>query len=328
MKYLDLHCDTLMTTWLHDGDQASLYDTPYNRVDIKRLKQADAMCQFFAIFMIPDDLWTHEGINREPLDDSAYFHSLRTLLLENIKQHPEIALAHNAKEITDHHAQEKVSAILSLEDGRLVDGKMENIQKLYDLDVRNIGLTWNGANCFGSPNSTDPVIMNEGLTHFGKEAVGYLQDLGILVDVSHLSDGGFWDLVRYTNKPFLASHSNARSLAPHPRNLTDDMIKALGNRGGVAGLNICNKFVNADPEDTYTSCANLAKHARHMTNIGGSGLVAIGTDFDGTEGDFEMGDPTMVQRLIPALKKEGFSEDEIEGIFYANAMRLISDAMK
>lgn len=327
MKHVDLHCDTLMTAWLHDGDQASIYDTPYNHLDIKRLKEAKTMVQFFAEFMIPDHMWTDPSIDHEPVDDLTYLHTLRNILIENTKNHPDLALARNAEDILKNEAQGKISAILSLEDGRIVNGQMDTIYQLYDLDVRNIGLTWNFPNCFGSPNSTDPQIMNEGLTDFGKEAVRVIQDLGILVDVSHLSDGGFWDVLNHTHKPFLASHSNARALAPHPRNLTDDMLKALGERGGVAGLNLCNKFVNADPNDRYTSSAALARHARHMADVGGADLVAIGTDFDGIDGGLEISDPTKVDLLIPALKKEGFTEDEIEGIFHANAMRVITEAM-
>ncbi len=209
-----------------------------------------------------------------------------------------------------------------------MDGKLENIKRFYDMGVRVLSLTWNAPNCFGFPNSTDPEIMSKGLTDFGKDAIIYMQELGMLVDVSHLSDGGFYDVANICKKPFVATHSNCRSLSPHQRNLTDDMLRVLGDAGGVTGINLGPEFLNADITCKDSTAALMAAHARHMANHGGVGCVALGSDFDGVEGSLQISDPTKMELLADALKAEGFTSSEIDQIAWGNAMRVLEEAVK
>ena len=205
---------------------------------------------------------------------------------------------------------------------------MNKIKEVYDKGVRAISLTWNYENCFGWPNSLDKEIMNKGLKEFGIEAIQYMNDLGIIIDVSHLSDGGFYDVAKYTKKPFVATHSNARMASPHQRNLTDDMIKVLAEKGGVTGLNFAPQFMDLDVNATHTPVSNIIRNAKHIVNVGGIDVLGLGTDFDGIGGTQEIADSSMLPQLWDAFAKAGFHESEIEKIAYGNVMRVIKESMK
>ncbi|MEZ3436360.1 MAG: dipeptidase [Lachnospiraceae bacterium] len=327
MKFIDTHCDSLMIALMRGGENPDLYDASCVSVDFKRMKEGGQMAQFFAIFLPPQEAYKMMGVPEIPEED--YIAACRGILMANLEKHSDkISLARNAAELRANEDAGKLSAVLSMEDGRAVWGKLKNLKQFYDMGVRALSLTWNAKNCFGSPNSREPGIMNEGLTDFGKEAVEYMQELGMLVDVSHLSDGGFKDVADICKKPFIATHSNCRALCPHPRNLTDDMLRTLGNAGGVTGINFGPEFLNEDIECKDSTAALMAKHARHMADTGGIDCVGIGSDFDGIQGNLEISDCSKVYLLEDALKKEGFSGGEIEKIFWKNTFRVIEDAMK
>lgn len=324
-QYIDMHCDTLMISFI--SGSSDLLDLPSAMIDLKRMQQGNAMAQFFAIFMLPEAFWSY--MKREPVSDMDYIHALHNIFTQNMQAHSDIiAPATNYETLMANKAAGKMSGVLTIEDSRTVEGKLENIQHFYDLGVRAMSLTWNAENCFGYPNSTDPEVMNKGLTNFGKEAVAYMQELGILVDVSHLSDGGFMDLASICKKPFIATHSNCRALSPHQRNLTDKMIRILGEHGGVSGLNFGPEFLNADLACKQSTAELIAKHARHMADVGGIEVVALGSDFDGIGGELEVSDCSKMPLLEDALKKEGFNDDAIEKIFNLNVLRVFQDSVK
>ena len=203
---------------------------------------------------------------------------------------------------------------------------MEKLQEYYDKGVRMLRLTWNFANCFGYPNSPDATIMKKGLSAFGKEAVEEMNRLGMIVDVSHLSDGGFWDVVSISKKPFVASHSDARALCNHTRNLSDKMIRAVGEAGGVIGMNQCPEFLYPDSRENRIE--DMVKHLLHIRNVGGREVAALGSDFDGITGRFAIEGPHQYQKLAGALAKAGLSGEEIDEIFFKNVERVIKDVMK
>lgn len=319
--YIDFHCDTLSLAALTVKSDLSRLEGAM--ADLERLRKGGCMAQFFAIFMPPLDYSKEKNVTLP--DDETYISVLREILMETIRLHPEeLAFAGNAGELEANRRAGKISALLTLEDGRAVMGRMENLERFYRMGVRLISLTWNHANCFGSPNSRDPAVMRQGLTPFGRDAVVRMGELGMLVDVSHLSDGGFREVAELAKKPFVASHSNCRALADHPRNLTDEMIRAVADSGGAVGLNFCSAFLAEPPEST---AARLAAHARHMADCGGIGCVALGTDFDGIPNDIEIDGPEKMGLLFDALTREGFSEDDIDRIAYGNALRVIRDAL-
>lgn len=216
-----------------------------------------------------------------------------------------------------------MSALLAIEEGAVLEGNIENLEKFYDLGVRMITLTWNHENEIGYPH-IKPENANKGLKSFGIEVVENMNDLGMIVDVSHLSDAGFYDVAKVSTKPFIATHSNSREMTKHSRNLTDEMIKILANAGGVTGINFCSAFIGETP---MTMISDMVRHIKHMRNIGGIDVIALGSDFDGIESPVEIKNSSEMNKLAIQLEKEGFKVDEIEKIFYKNALRVIKDVM-
>ena len=314
---LDLHCDT--ASLMLDG--RSLYDND-GMISIVKMKEAGVFCQFFAMFI---------RMTQYCSIDAAYG-QLRKMYdnftgeLEKYSDH--IALARNAAEIAANRESGKISAIPTVEEGAVLDNRIERLDELYEMGVRLLTLTWYFENSLGFPRSLEPDAMARGLKPFGLEVVKRMQELGMIVDVSHLSDGGFWDVVNLAaergNKPFVASHSNARSVHGHPRNLSDEMLKALADSGGVAGVNFYPNFLGFEEKG---SVDQIIRHIRGIHKVAGIDAVAIGTDFDGFDDPHEISDCSKLGLLSNALSNVGYSEDEIEKICWKNAMRVIEEVL-
>ena len=312
IPYIDFHCDTLMQAW--DRHAADVISNSKDMVDVERLEKAGCAAQFFAVFMMPQPLTPDS-------DDDGYINALLQIFRNSLGD--KLALTRNLQDYRRNREEGKISGFLTLEDGRAVRGSMERLERFYEAGIRLITLTWNYVNCFGSPNSADPAVMSQGLTAFGKDAVCRMQELGMLVDVSHLSDGGFWDVAELCQKPFVASHSNCRALNPHPRSMTDEMIRALAERGGVMGVNFCPGFLGKDTCSNVSRIEDLVRHLRHMVHTGGLECAAIGSDLDGIEGNLEIGSADKMPLLFQAMERAGFHESEIEQIAWKNAERVL-----
>ena len=155
-----------------------------------------------------------------------------------------------------------------------------------------------------------------------------MEKLGMIIDVSHLSDDGIYDVYNNTKKPFIASHSNARGLCSHQRNLTDDMIRKIADRGGLIGANFYSTFLN----DNYSGkdmsrIKDIVEHMKYIANVGGIDCVGIGSDFDGIDCPLEFENSSNMQLIYHEMKKSGFSENEIEKVFYKNALRLFEELL-
>ena len=321
MKFIDFHCDTLLKL-VNDKKSGTLGKNSYC-VDFEGLRKAGAMAQFFAVYL------PHIDEIRESHDDEeAFINNMFGIFERDIATYSHMAApAGSYTDLIENDKNGKVSAFLTFEDGRAVASCLDRLKMFYDRGIRLITLTWNYANCFGAPNSADPLVMNTGLTDFGKEAIVYMNDLGIIVDVSHLSDGGFWDVARVAKKPFVASHSNARELVPHTRNLTDAMIRALAESGGVIGINFAPNFLSSDCTLKKSTVPAMVQHIRHLKNIGGIDCVCLGSDLDGITGELEIAHVSQMHLLFDGLKNAGFNESEIEKIAYKNALRVIKDTL-
>lgn len=328
MEYIDMHCDTLAEALARRQETAERLDG--TMVDVERLKKGGASAQFFAMFLPQREQPDWFGLKEMP-EHSELMEMMYRIYQNTLNACSDIlSPAYNGKDFETNRKNGKISAFLTIENGFLADGKLENIRRFYDMGVRLVTLTWNDPNCFGYCHSTEPGEMARGLTSFGKEAVSYMQELGILVDVSHLSDGGFWDvaeLAQRSGTPFVASHSNCRALAPATRNLTDEMIRALADCGGVAGLNFEPTFLNADENDRRSRVERMCEHVCHLIDKGGTECAGIGTDFDGIGGEFEIVDCTQMSLLFDALHRKGLSWDVIEKLAYQNVARVIRDGM-
>lgn len=322
IPYIDMHCDTLMRAYMEKKN--SIYELPELMLDVRRLAQGGASAQFFAIFMLPESM--REKLKDAFPEDRDYIEVLLTVYERTLAEHGDcIGRCAELKDYLDNQKEGKVNAILSVEDGRAVAGELENLRWLRSKGVRMMAPLWNYANCFGYPNSDSPAVMQKRLTSFGKEAIAVMNDLGMIFDVSHLSDGGFWDVAKLSKKPFVASHSNCRALSPHRRNLSDEMIRALAEKGGVMGLNFYGPFLNRDTTCMESRIPQMLAHLKHMIKVGGSDLPAMGTDFDGMEGDFEISECSKMQLLFEAMEREGFTMEEIEKIAYKNVERVIKE---
>lgn len=311
MRTIDLHCDTVLK--LMADKNKGLYENDLN-VDIKKLKEANSLAQFFA-------MWVDLKSGQDPMEIALRM--IDRFYREIEKNSSHIALATNYEEIMEKDKEGKISAILTIEDGGALKGELYNLRNFYRLGVRSITLTWNHPNEIGYPNFHEE-YRDKGLTDFGIEVIHEMNRLGVLIDVSHLSDKGFYDVARESKKPFIASHSNARSVKNHPRNLTDDMIKVLSECGGVMGINFERDFLG-DSENARI--IDMIKHIKHIKNVGGIDVIALGSDYDGSHPGYEIEHIGQIEKLAHSLKANGFTEGEIEKIFYKNALRVIKDVL-
>ncbi len=238
MYIADMHCDTIYELLLKKerGEPARLRENDLH-VDLRRMKEAGYMLQNFALF-VNREKWPHVTKRAE---------EMLALYEREIERNPDlIAPAFCFEDIELNQAAGKMSAVLALEEGGILQGSRKLLEHFFEKGVRMITLTWNYPNEIGYPNMNKDLFtpdVEHGLTDTGRELVEAMERLGVIVDVSHLSDAGFYDVAECTGKPFVASHSNARSVCGAARNLTDSMIRILGERGGLTGLNFCPDFL-------------------------------------------------------------------------------------
>ncbi|MCI8514981.1 MAG: membrane dipeptidase [Lachnospiraceae bacterium] len=325
MNFIDLHCDTL-TVFADREHPGSLFANE-SGVDFQKMKAGGVTAQFFAVWLPEEAWWKSRELT--PMADEVYLRLLSEHFYRELEAHGDIiGFAGNEADLIRNEKGGRMSAFLTLENSRILAGDLTNVEVCYQKGIRLMTLTWNDPNCLGAAHSEDSKRMGTGLTPFGREAVRRMEELGIAVDVSHLSDGGFWDVADVLKGPFLASHSNARALAGNTRNLTDEMIKKIGDRGGVIGLNFAPQFLNPDLAADVSRISCLCAHAAHIRNKGGAECLALGTDLDGIEGELEIPGSRELPLLWEALKNYGFTESELEKFGAGNARRFIGDVMR
>ena len=322
MKVVDMHCDTIGELWKAEkaGKPVSLRSNSLH-IDLEKMQKGDYLLQNFAMFVFL-------GREKDPLVN----------VLEMIDVYNR-AMAENAdliapvlhyEDIEKNRAAGKLSGMLTIEEGAVLKGNPYVVRSLYQLGVRMLTLTWNFENEIGYPNTIvkakdyDP-SRHYGLKPEGMEIVREMNRVGMIVDVSHLGDDGFWDVVKYCDGPFVASHSNARAVCNHTRNMTDDMIRALADKGGVMGLNFCGDFLNPNGKSRVE---DMVRHARHIIDVGGSDILGLGTDYDGIDGDLELDHCDKMQLLAQEMDRQGFSTEQIEKIFHGNVLRLYREVLK
>ncbi len=317
---VDLHCDTITCRVAHSQGQDRLKASG-GHLDIPRLQAGGALLQCFAIFAPAQPVGELARVGRDPEAVYQESHGWFTRELEENREC--MGQVRCMEDVARNQAQGKIGAMLTLEDGAVIR-EVSQVDQLYAQGVRMVALTWNFSNSLGHPNSTDPAKMELGLTALGRDVVARMEELGMVVDVSHLSDGGFWDVAAQCRQPFVASHSNARAMTDHPRNLTDPMLKALADRGGVTGLNFYNLFLG---EAGDTTCEAILRHALHIRKVAGIEALALGSDFDGIGCGLEFEDYAGYPRLLRALEAH-FTPRELDRITHENALRVFAACMK
>ena len=283
----DAHCDTLCQI-LDKG--ADISHNTYN-IDKKRMMEYDGYTQVFACFIAP------EYYN----DPKARFDALyKTYLAQDFSG---------------------INPILSLEGGEVITS-LEDIDYLYSCGVRAVALTWNNTNMLAS----GVMCEDTGLTPFGKSAVRRMEDLGILVDVSHLSDKSFYDVASIATRPIIATHSNSRVICPHPRNLTDDMFKIICESGGCVGINLYPVFIS---EKERCDENDILLHIEHFIELGGMDSIGIGADFDGTDNNLPVGISGCegLYKVFDKMRSVGLSDDEIDKISHKNFERIFGEVL-
>lgn len=311
MKFIDLHCDTAGRIFYENLNLRS----EMCKVNIQNLKKGGSLGQVFAFFV-------DQKLNEDPYDE---FLKLYNNFIKEINENSnEIKIVRNIDELNNAEIEGKIGAFLSIEEGEVIKGSISNLRKVYEMGIRILTITWNYKNQLGYPNA-DYTYKDKNLTQKGIEVIEACEDLGIIPDASHLSDAGFYDLVRVCKKPFIASHSNARAITNHPRNLDDHMIKSLAEKGGIMGINFCSDFLGTK---SISSIEDMILHIKHIKNIGGIDVIALGSDFDGIENEVEIKNASEFNKLYIALKNNNFSEVEIEKIFYKNVMRVFKETLK
>ena len=316
---IDLHCDTISV--LFNKENESLIKNSLS-IDKLKLETAGSLAQFFACFV---DLGKFKGEN---ICKQGFLYVLDLIkFAENqfLTKNSNISLAKSYSHYIKNCKEKKISAFLTVEEGGIIENDISKLNHLYNKGIRLITLCWNYENCIGFPNGKKFELMQKGLKPFGFEVVEKMNDKGIIIDVSHLSDQGFFNVINFSKKPVIASHSNSRSLCPHPRNLTDEMIKALAEKGGIAGVNFYPFFLVTNGK---ASLESLAEHIKYMQNVGGEDFVAIGTDFDGFDGSLnDIKDISQIEKLFKILKSYGFTPQQIEKIKLKNAERIIKEIL-
>lgn len=293
------------------------------------MKKGDYLLQNFAMFV---------NLERKENPFESVMQLVDVFYTEMEKNKDLIGVVKNYADIEANMQAGKMSAMLTVEEGGVCKGEIPFLRDLYRLGVRMMTLTWNHENSLAYPNNVpgdgETVFpyepdMSRGLKEKGYAFIEEMERLGIIIDVSHLSDAGFYDVYEHTGKPFVASHSNARALCGHCRNLTDDMIRKLAERGGVTGLNYCCSFLMEPDENGHVQSrvAKMAEHAKYLEKVGGIDCIGLGSDFDGIGGDLEMKDASMLPLLVDALQKAGFHESEVDKILYKNVLRVYKEVL-
>ncbi len=316
MKIIDMHCDTIsrISEERATGNEWKLWENS-GHLDGKRITEGGYLLQNFALFV---------NLKKctDPWEELCKLH--RIYEQEIWEEREKIGKVLCYRDILENEQMGKVSALLTVEEGAVCKGELGRLRILHEKGVRMMTLTWNYENELGCPAGSAG-----GLSDKGKEFVEEMERLGMIPDVSHLSDAGFEDVAALAKKPFVASHSNARSVCDSKRNLTDAMIRKLAEKGGCMGLNFYAPFLKSVPEGEINSgkIQDVIHHAKHIVNCGGIEVLGLGSDFDGFDTNEELPGAQSMELLWGALRGAGFSEGQLDKIFYQNVMRVYRDVL-
>ena len=322
-RIFDLHCDTLdRLGWpLLDEDLKGVqkayvdedsdmvepgvlidFASGHGHLSLDRTAAFD-WCQCLAIY-VPDPY--------TPAQSARFFETIVATLPRHIVAHPDmLAQVRDARDIESVLARGCTAGLLTIENGKLLAAAPDMVERIAVSGVKMVTLTWNAENPLGSGNET-----THGLSAFGREMIAALEARRIVVDVSHLNDAGFADLLGCAKRPFAASHSNSRAICPHPRNLTDDQFRALRDAGGIAGINYCRRFLSDEHDDPTRE--DLLAHIEHWLDLDGSDAIALGSDYDGCDVPSWLAPCDRMGELAELLRTH-FGPELAEKILFSNA---------
>lgn len=303
-KIIDAHCDTV--SQLLDGNR-ELYKNDC-MVDVEGMKRYDSYVQFFAAFVSKS--FKNPMLRAVELLDKA-----KQEILKN-----DIKLILDSSDLNYVIDNNLCGAILSIEDARALCGELASLRFFYDYGVRAMTLAWNDDN-----EVTDGAdsLKNSGLTPFGREAVKEMNRLNMIIDVSHITEKGFWDVLQESNTPIMASHSNCYSICSHRRNLNDEQIKALIKNNGLMCINIYPPFLENNPEDADIN--SVISHIEHVLSLGGEDILAFGSDFDGIEQTPKgINNVCDYKKIFAKMVDLGYNVELMDKITYKNAKNYVN----
>lgn len=293
---------------------------------IERFKAGNMAGGIFVVWADPP----HDKTPRKRL-----LQSIKAMSMEINESKDVFKIIYNTNDFYNAVNENKLAVLIGLEGLSAIEDDIDELYVLYQLGFRHVSLTWNEQNKLATGVKGDT---NCGLTAQGKEAIKTIENLGMILDVSHLNDKSFWDVYKTSQKPFIASHSNAKALCDTPRNLTDDQIKVIGARGGLIGINAFNEFIHKDP--SKRNLDYLIKHMEHISNLIGIDKVALGFDFfeylnedaqsftdEKYAGLVGLEDISKSNDLVLRLKDLGYCKDDIDKICYKNFISFMNKVL-
>lgn len=307
-RYADAHCDTAYEMLVRG---CPIDDNPLH-ISLGQTGAFESYIQVFAA-------WTNDKL--AGAERVREFYRMADNFKEQAGQNKDrMAVCLSGGDIDRALSEGKIAAVMGIEGGGALNGELDAIPRIYEAGVRMLTLTWNGANELGHGQPLD-----EGLTDFGREALRLMEQTGILADVSHLSDKGFWEVCSLARRPFLASHSNLRALCPHPRNLTDDQFRELVRHEGICGINLCPVFLEQDGQADFES---IERHLDRFLTLGGEKSIAMGADFDGvTELPDGISGLSSIPALMDYLLARGYCEELVDAVFFKNLKDFLCGAL-
>ncbi len=347
---LDGHIDTLQAFYLPNKPQRSFFKkTDVGHVDLPRAIMGGLGGAFFSIFIpLPPTanmehreaiLQNHQGSVESIMKpvEFSYAHEMTKKGIETLfdleaESEGRLNVARTTKGLQSALEEDRLAAIIHFEGAEAIEPSLDSLEGFYAKGLRSIGIVWSRPNAFGygvDMSAQGTPDQGPGLTQAGKELVKVCNRLGILIDLSHLNEKGFWDVERISRSPLVATHSCVHALSPSPRNLTDKQLDAIRASAGVVGINFSVRFLRRDGEKIpETPLSELVRHFQYVAERIGVDHVAIGSDFDGTTIPNEIGDATGLPKLIEALYKIGFDEEALTKISYKNWFRVLSAIWK
>lgn len=308
---IDLHCDTVLKAFQENRKMAARL--PTSHLDLSRMQEAGIKIQFFALF---------PGISSflSPLKQALI---LGEFFWEQYQESQDIMqIITSRKSLSEVLNSGKCGALLTVEGGEVLEGDLRMLKILYRMGVRSLCLTWNYRNEIA--DGVAEMQTGGGLTLFGRQVVKEMNSMGMIIDVSHIAEKGFWDVLELSEAPVIASHSNSRAVWDHPRNLSDDQIKGIAQKKGVIGLNFVADFLG----EPGSGLEQLLRHIDHICDLVGDDYLGFGSDFDGTDNLLAgIKDVTIYPKIISYLDKRNYKDMTIRKICGENCLRVLKELL-
>jgi membrane dipeptidase len=354
LPIFDGHNDTLLHLAIKSpGTEADFLTGRDGHIDLPKARAGGLAGGLFAMF-VPSKKWSKEirwremgpdgprknkgwdvplaGRVGQPAALNAVMAMMASLLRVQKLSKGQVKVVTTHRQLTAAMDRGVLAAVMHMEGVEAIGKDLDALGVLYEAGLRSLGPVWSRPNAFGHGvpfNFPDSPDIGPGLTGAGKDLVRFCNDLGILVDLSHLNEKGFWDVVGLSKAPIVASHSGAWSLCRSPRNLTDDQLRAIGDSGGIAGINFARGFLRKDGQgDKRTTVGEIAKHVAYIADLIGVDHVGFGSDFDGTQVPQDMKDASGLPLLLDALREKGIRGAALKKVAHGNWLRVLKETWK